>query len=90
MQRRARKYHVRVVEPDESETVIEVFAETPNQAVGMAEAASPEGSIAVSAVMYLEFLGRCRKCRQPIEVQHKYKRVAGGLMCSDCTPGAGG
>lgn len=88
MQRRARKYHVRVSEPDESETVVEVYAETPNQAVGMAVAVCPVASTAISAIMFLEFVGKCMKCRAPIERQHKYKTLRGGLMCSDCTPGA--
>lgn len=87
MQRRARRYHVRVTEPDGSDTVVEVYAETPNQAVGMAVAVCPAGSTAVSAIMFLEFVGKCVKCRAPIERQHKYKTLRAGLMCSDCTPG---
>lgn len=86
MQRRARQYDIRLAHPDGSESVVQTFAQTIGQAVGMAEAQQTPGTHAVSATSFIEFVGRCCKCHHMIEAHEIYKTVRGKCVCSDCAP----
>ena len=86
MQKRARRYHIRLKHGDGTESVIEVHAQTTGQAVGMAEAEQSPGTHAISADVFLEFAGRCCKCHNVVESWESFKIIKTRVVCSDCSP----
>lgn len=83
MRERHRLFEVTLATANGAETV-EVWAETPHLALGLAESSTYPRGTAVSFLMRGDIIGRCRKCECYIEASDPFRTRRDELICGDC------